>query len=58
MEMQNTLYNEFAARLSGDTRSAYQQVDYYYYYTRDEEEKNYSIHCRKYESLDNEEQIS
>src|SRR5689334_3095687 len=54
-ELQNTLYYEFAARLSGDTRSAYQHTDMYYYYTREEEEKQYSIHCRKFESLDNEE---
>lgn len=38
-------------------RSAVRQEDDFFYYTRYEEEKQYAVHCRRYESMENEEQV-
>jgi oligopeptidase B len=32
-------------------------MDDFYYYSRMNQEQNYKVHCRKFESLDNEEQV-
>eukprot|EP01114_Cavostelium_apophysatum_P015564 TRINITY_DN4263_c0_g1_i2.p1 TRINITY_DN4263_c0_g1~~TRINITY_DN4263_c0_g1_i2.p1 ORF type:complete len:1105 (+),score=316.09 TRINITY_DN4263_c0_g1_i2:279-3593(+) len=56
-DLQTTLYDEFVARSIGDDRSCFMQIDDFYYYTRTEAESQYPIHCRRFESLDNEELI-
>lgn len=56
-DLQYALYNEFVVRSLGDDRSAFVQIDDYYYYNRTEVEAQYTIHCRRFESLDSEEQV-
>lgn len=56
-DLQDSLYEEFMKRSTGVEKVLYQQVDDFYYYTRQEEDKNYPIHCRRFESTDNEEQV-
>jgi oligopeptidase B len=55
--LQDTLYEEFVRRTQGDDQSPLLQVDDWFYYNRSEKEKQYLIHCRKFESPDAEEQI-
>eukprot|EP01116_Phalansterium_solitarium_P005696 TRINITY_DN1756_c0_g2_i5.p1 TRINITY_DN1756_c0_g2~~TRINITY_DN1756_c0_g2_i5.p1 ORF type:complete len:646 (+),score=188.79 TRINITY_DN1756_c0_g2_i5:109-2046(+) len=56
-DLQNELYDEFVARTPGDSNSCYRQEDDFFYYSRTEVEQQYTIHCRRFEGLDNEEQI-
>lgn len=57
-ELQNKLYNEFVDRTAtGDIRTAYTQVDDFFYYSRMDEEQQYFVHYRKFDSLENEEQV-
>jgi oligopeptidase B len=50
--LQDQLYDEFSGRVGGDDRSPYLQVDNWYYYSRSDVEKEYSVHCRKYDNPD------
>jgi oligopeptidase B len=55
--LQDTLYEEFTNRALGDDVSPTLRVDSYYYYKRYKEDSEYPVHCRKYESMDNAEQV-
>lgn len=55
--LQETLYNEMLGRIKETDLSVPEKIDDYYYYSRTEEGKQYRIYCRKYESLDAEEEI-
>jgi oligopeptidase B len=56
-DLQNQLYEEIVSRVSADQTSAIQEIGDYYYYTRMSGDQQYPIHCRKFESMDSEEQI-
>lgn len=55
--LQKTLYDEMVGRIKETDESVPLKDGEYYYYTRTEEGKQYKIYCRKYGSLDGEEQI-
>ena len=56
-EFQKLLYEELVGRIKETDLSVPEKIDDYYYYSRTEEGKQYSIYCRKKESLDAEEEI-
>ncbi|MDP8232799.1 MAG: S9 family peptidase [Candidatus Zophobacter franzmannii] len=56
-KMQETLYNEMTARMQQNDMSIPTRIDEYFYYFREEEGKEYSLYCRKKDSLENEEEI-
>jgi oligopeptidase B len=56
-ELQETLFEEMKGRIKKDDSSVPYQVDDYFYYTRYEKGKEYPIHCRKKDSLENAEEI-
>lgn len=53
----NIIFEELKGRIKLADQSTYIKRDKYYYYTRTEEDKEYPIYCRKYESTDNKEEI-
>jgi len=55
--LQDQLYTEMVARIKEDDQSVPYKKDHYWYYTRMETGKGYAIHCRKFESLEAEEEI-
>jgi oligopeptidase B len=55
--LQATLYGEMVGRIQETDLSVPVRIDDHYYYTRTEKGKNYQIYCRKYETLDAEEQL-
>lgn len=55
--LQETLFNELKGRIKEDDSTVPYFLDGYYYYTRYEKGKEYPIHCRKFGSLEAEEQI-
>jgi oligopeptidase B len=55
--LQDRLYNEMRGRVKEDDQSVPYKLDDYYYYTRYEEGSEYPIYCRRYESMDAEEEI-
>ncbi len=55
--LQDKLYNEMISRLKEDDTTVPAKKDDYFYYYRTEKNKDYSIFCRKYQSLDSEEEI-
>jgi oligopeptidase B len=55
--LQTSLYEEMLARIQEDDRSVPYRWGDYYYYSRTEAGKAYSIHCRKYQSLEAPEEI-
>lgn len=55
--MQKKLYDEMLARIKETDLSVPEKIDDYFYYTRTEKGKQYSIYCRKKESLEAEEEI-
>ena len=56
-KLQNTLYDEMVGRIKKDDQSVPYLDNEYYYYSRYEKKKEYPIYCRKYKSLDNDEEI-
>ena len=55
--LQKTLYDEMVGRIKKDDESVPYFENKYYYYSRYEEGKEYPIYCRKYKSLENDEEI-
>ena len=55
--LQKTLYDEMVGRIKKDDESVPYFENEYYYYSRYERSKEYPIYCRKYNSLDNDEEI-
>ncbi len=55
--LQEQLYTEMIGRIKETDLSVPYKLDNYYYYSRTEEGKQYPIFCRKWESLDAEEEI-
>jgi oligopeptidase B len=55
--LQQALYDEMRARIKEDDSSVPEPEGNYYYYTRFEEGGQYPIYCRKYGTLDAEEEI-
>ena len=55
--LQETLFEEMRHRIKEDDSSVPTREDDYYYYARTEKGKNYAIHCRKYQSIDAQEEI-
>jgi len=56
-EFQTNLYNEILGRIKQDDNSVPYFKNEYWYYTRYEEGQEYPIYCRKFKSLDADEQI-
>jgi oligopeptidase B len=56
-ELQENLYQEMKSRIKEEDQSLPTKKDDYYYYTRFEEGSQYQIYCRKYKTLDSEEEI-
>ncbi|MGK7935909.1 MAG: S9 family peptidase [Xenococcaceae cyanobacterium] len=56
-DLQKALYDEMLSRIKETDLSVPYRLKDYYYYSRTEEGKGYSILCRKYQSLDAEEEI-
>ena len=56
-ELQKSLYDEMLSRIKETDLSVPYRLQDYYYYSRTEEGKGYSILCRKYQSLEAEEEI-
>ena len=56
-DLQKSLYDEMLSRIQETDLSVPYRIKDYYYYSRTEEGKGYSILCRKYQSLDAEEEI-
>lgn len=55
--LQEDLFKEMKARIKETDISVPVQIDSYFYYSRTEEGKQYPIYCRKYQSMDQKEQI-
>ena len=55
--LQNTLYDEMVGRIKKDDQSVPYFENEYFYYSRYEKKKEYPIYCRKYQNLDNNEEI-
>ncbi len=56
-KFQDKLFDEIVGRIKKDDESVPYLDNDYWYYTRYEKDKEYPIHCRKKESLDNAEEI-
>jgi oligopeptidase B len=56
-DFQTKLFEEMKGRIKETDVSVPMKIDDYFYYFRTEEGKNYRIHCRKFESLDAEEEV-
>ena len=56
-ELQKSLYDEMLSRIKETDLSVPYRLKDYYYYSRTEEGKGYAILCRKYQSLEAEEEI-
>jgi oligopeptidase B len=56
-DFQQSLYDELVGRVKETDSSAPQKYGEFYYYSRTEQGKQYSIHCRKWGSLEAEEEI-
>ncbi len=56
-QLQQSLYDEMLSRIKETDLSVPYRLKDYYYYSRTEEGQAYSIFCRKYQSLDAEEEI-
>jgi oligopeptidase B len=55
--LQKQLYDEMLGRIKETDLSVPEKIDNYFYYSRTEQGKQYSIYCRKKESLEAEEEI-
>ena len=56
-KLQGRLYKELVGRIKETDFEVPEKIDDYYYYSRTEKGKQYSIHCRRKESLDAEEEV-
>ncbi|MFW9834719.1 MAG: S9 family peptidase [Candidatus Thorarchaeota archaeon] len=56
-DFQKKLFEEMKSRIKETDESVPMRIGDYYYYHRTEEGKNYNIHCRKFNSLDAQEEI-
>jgi len=56
-EVQGDIYKEILGRIKEDDSSYPHQQNNYFYYSREEKGKNYSILCRKKDSLDSPEEV-
>ena len=56
-ETKDKFFNEMKGRIQLSDQSAYVKIDNYYYYVRTEEEKGYSIYCRRFGSMEAPEEI-
>jgi oligopeptidase B len=56
-ELQSRLYSEILGRIKQTDMSVPVKRDDYFYYTRTEEGKQYSIYCRKHDTLDATEEV-
>lgn len=56
-KLQQSLYEEMLSRIKETDLSVPYRLQDYYYYSRTEEGQAYGIFCRKYQSLDTEEEI-
>lgn len=56
-DVKDKFFNEIKGRIQLADQSAYVKIDNYYYYTRTEEEKGYSIYCRRFGSMEAPEEI-
>ena len=56
-DFQDTLFHEIIGRIKKDDQTVPYLQSGYYYYDRFEKGKEYAIHCRKKDNLDNEEEI-
>jgi oligopeptidase B len=55
--LQEKLFNEIIGRIKKDDSSVPYKTNGYYYYTRYEKGKEYPLHCRRKESMENPEEI-
>ena len=55
--LQDSLYNEMIGRIKKDDQTVPYLQNGYYYYHRFEKGKEYAIHCRKKDNLNNDEEI-
>jgi oligopeptidase B len=53
----HSLFEELKGRIKLTDQSIYIKKDQYYYYTRTEENKNYTIYCRKKNSIEAKEEV-
>ncbi|NTW50329.1 MAG: S9 family peptidase, partial [Chlorobiales bacterium] len=56
-KFQEDLYKEMLSRIKETDLSVPDKIDDYFYYSRTEEGKQYSINCRKFQSLDATEEV-
>ncbi len=56
-DVEKKLYDEILSRIKEDDQSFPEKRDDYFYYSREEKGKNYSFLCRKFQSLENEEEV-
>lgn len=56
-DLRETLYNEMVGRIKETDDSVPLPYGDYFYYTRTEQGKQYSIYCRKFQSLEADEQV-
>ena len=57
VELQDKLYNEIISRIEQQDESVPHKLNDYFYYERYEPKKEYPLHCRKKENLNNDEEI-
>ncbi len=57
LDLQENLYKEMVARINHDDLSLPIQKDCYFYYMKDESGKDYSIYCRRKDSMESEEEL-
>ena len=57
LELQDQLYDEMVGRINETDLTVPVKKGDYYYYSRTEQGKNYSIYCRKFQTLDAEEEV-
>ena len=55
--LQMTLFSEIKSRIKKDDSSVPVKIGDYFYYSRYEKAKEYPLHCRKYQNLDNKETV-
>ena len=55
--LKENIYEELKSRIKLEDQSTYTKKKNYYYYSRTEENKEYSIYCRKKDSTDSKEEI-
>ena len=56
-DLQEKIFEELKAKQPKSDMDVPEKIDSYFYYSRTEENKEYEIHCRKKDSLDNPEEV-